>query len=108
MTKRVGLFLTLGLLVFGILAVAETPVPETPGAVVGGNLIIASSQTFKDMDPRIANSAYDSYVIGVVFDGLIILHPETLAVPVDREVLGHSQRRAGPVLPQRGYHVPQR
>jgi peptide/nickel transport system substrate-binding protein len=78
MTKRVGLFLTLGLLVFGSLAVAETAVPETPGATVGGDLVIGVSQTFKDLDPRISNSAYDSYVIDVVYDGLIILHPETL------------------------------
>jgi len=78
MTKRVGLFLALGLLVFGSLAVAETAVPETPGATVGGDLVIGVSQTFKDLDPRISNSAYDSYVIDVVYDGLIILHPETL------------------------------
>ncbi len=78
MTKRVGLFLALGLLVFGSLAVAQTAVPETPGATVGGDMVIGVSQTFKDLDPRISNSAYDSYVIDVVFDGLIILHPETL------------------------------
>ncbi len=79
MTKRVGLFLALGLLVFGSLAVAETAVPETPDATVGGELVVGSGQTFKDLDPRISNSVYDMYVINSVFDGLIILHPETLA-----------------------------
>jgi len=79
MMKRVCLFLALGLLVFGSLAVAQTAIPATPGATVGGDLVIGVSQTFKDLDPRIANSAYDSYVIGAVYDGLIILHPETLA-----------------------------
>jgi len=97
MMKRVGLVLTLGLLVFGTLAVAETAVPETPGASVGGDLVIGVSQTFKDMDPRIANSAYDSYVINVVFDGLIILHPDTLApapwVAKSWEILSDSQVR---------------
>ncbi len=97
MTKRVGLFLALGLLVFGSLALAETPVPETPGATVGGDLVIASSQTFKDLDPRIANSAYDSYVINVVYDGLIILHPETLApapwIAKSWDILSDSQVR---------------
>jgi len=78
MMKRVGLSLALGLVVFGLVAVAQTAVPSTPGAKVGGDLVIASSQTFKDLDPRIANSAYDSYVIDVIYDGLIILHPDTL------------------------------
>jgi len=95
--KRVGLVLTLGLLVFGALAVAETAVPETPGATVGGDLVIGVSQTFKDMDPRIANSAYDAYVLNVVFDGLIILHPETLApapwIAKSWEILSDSQVR---------------
>jgi len=97
MMKRVGLVLTLGLLVFGALAVAETAVPETPGATVGGDLVIGVSQTFKDMDPRIANSAYDAYVLNVVFDGLIILHPETLApapwIAKSWEILSDSQVR---------------
>ena len=78
MMKRVGLFLTLGLLVFGSLAVAQTAIPATPDATVGGDLVIGVSQTFKDLDPRISNSAYDSYVIDVIFDGLVILHPDTL------------------------------
>ena len=79
MLRRVCLFLALGLFVFGSLAVAQTAIPATPDANVGGDLVIGVSQTFKDLDPRIANSAYDAYVIGAVFDGLIILHPETLA-----------------------------
>jgi peptide/nickel transport system substrate-binding protein len=68
----------LGLLAFGFVAVAQTPVPETPGATQGGELIIGVSQTFKDLDPRVSNSAYDFYVINSIYDGLIILHPETL------------------------------
>jgi peptide/nickel transport system substrate-binding protein len=79
MLKRVCLFLALGLFVFGLLAVAQTAIPATPGATVGGDLIVGVSQTFKDLDPRISNSAYDSYVIDVIYDGLVILHPETLA-----------------------------
>ncbi len=95
--KRVGLILTLGLLVFGSLAFAQTPVPETPGANVGGDLVIGVSQTFKDMDPRIMNSAYDAYVMNVVYDGLIILHPETLApapwIAKSWDILSDSQVR---------------
>ena len=97
MMKRVGLVLTLGLLVFGALAVAETAVPETPGATVGGDLVIGVSQTFKDFDPRIANSAYDAYVLNVVFDGLILLNPDTLApepwVAKSWEILADDQVR---------------
>lgn len=97
MTKRIGLFLALGLLVFGFLAVADTAVPETPGATVGGDLVVGVSQTFKDLDPRIANSAYDSYVIDVIYDGLIILHPETLTpapwIAKSWDILSESQVR---------------
>ncbi len=97
MTKRVGLILALGLLVFGSLAVAQTPVPETPGAVPGGDLVVGSGQTFKDLDPRIANSVYDAYVLNVVFDGLILLDPETLApapwIAKSWEILSDSQVR---------------
>ncbi len=97
MTKRVSLFLALGLLVFGSLAVAQTAVPETPGATPGGDLVIGVSQTFKDMDPRIANSAYDAYVLNVVYDGLIILHPDTLApspwIAKSWDILSDSQVR---------------
>lgn len=78
MMKRACLTLALGLLIFGSVAIAQTAIPETPGATVGGDLVIGVSQTFKDLDPRISNSAYDSYVIDSVFDGLVILHPDTL------------------------------
>lgn len=97
MMKRVCLFLALGLFVVGSLAVAETAVPVTPDANVGGDLVIGVSQTFKDLDPRISNSAYDSYVIDVVYDGLIILHPDTLApapwVAKSWDILSDSQVR---------------
>lgn len=76
--KRVCLFLVIGLFVFGSLAVAETAIPETPGATVGGDLVVGVSQTFKDLDPRISNSAYDFYPINVIFEQLIILDPDTL------------------------------
>ncbi|MBC7221097.1 ABC transporter substrate-binding protein [Candidatus Bipolaricaulota bacterium] len=59
-------------------AFGETSKPSTPGAKVGGTLTIGVSQDFKDMDPRIANSVYDSYVIASVFDRLVELDPYTL------------------------------
>jgi peptide/nickel transport system substrate-binding protein len=97
MMKRVCLFLALGLFVVGSLAAAQTAIPATPDATVGGDLVIGVSQTFKDLDPRIANSAYDSYVIGAIFDGLIILHPETLApspwIAKSWDILSDSQVR---------------
>jgi len=77
MLKRVGLFLGLSLLVLGFMGVAETAVPETPGAVQGGTLTIGVGQTFKDLDPRISNSAYDFYPINSIFDSFLILHPDT-------------------------------
>jgi len=78
MLKRVGLLLGFSLVLFGLIGLAETAVPETPGARVGGTLTIGVSQTFKDLDPRIMNSVYDSYVVNAVFDGFVILHPDTL------------------------------
>ncbi|HCP32003.1 TPA: hypothetical protein DIT45_01945 [Candidatus Acetothermia bacterium] len=78
LTRRVVIGLIVGLLVFGVWAVSETDVPETPEASVGGTLVIGVSQTFRDLDPRISDSIYDWYVIGEVFDDLIALDPETL------------------------------
>lgn len=78
MLKRVAAWLGISLLLFGLLAVAQTSVPETPGANVGGTLTIGVSQTFKDLDPRVSNSAYDAYVYGEVFDDLIGMDPDTL------------------------------
>ena len=62
MFKRVTVCLLISLLLLGLLAIAETAVPETPGAQVGGTLTIGVSQTFKDLDPRIMNSAYLSLI----------------------------------------------
>jgi peptide/nickel transport system substrate-binding protein len=76
--KRMVTVITIAVVVFGLLAVAQTSVPETPGAHVGGTLTIGVSQTFKDLDPRVSNSAYDAYVYGEVFDDLIGMDPDTL------------------------------
>jgi len=65
-------------MVFGLLVVGETSVPETPGANVGGTVTVGVSQTFIDMDPRVMNSAYDGYITDAVFDDLIALDQETL------------------------------
>jgi len=78
MYRKIALCLGISLLLFGLLAVAETAIPETPGAHVGGTLTIGVSQTFKDLDPRVSNSAYDAYVYGEIFDDLIALDPDTL------------------------------
>jgi peptide/nickel transport system substrate-binding protein len=75
--KRAVVLASVALLVFGLVAVAQTSVPETPGAKVGGTLTIGVSQTFIDLDPRVSNSAYDMYVIGEVFDDLVALDPDT-------------------------------
>ena len=77
MFKRMTVCLLVSLLFLGLLAIAETAVPETPGAQIGGTLTIGVSQTFKDLDPRIMNSAYDGYVTGQIFDDLIVLDPYT-------------------------------
>jgi len=66
------------LLLSGLLAVAQTSVPETPGANIGGTVIVGVSQTFISLDPRSSDSAYDDYVIDAIFDELIALDPETL------------------------------
>lgn len=44
----------------------------------GGTLVIASSQTFKDLDPRVCNDVYSMYVINAIFDELVTLDPKTL------------------------------
>ncbi|MCK5827608.1 hypothetical protein KAH43_03700, partial [Candidatus Bipolaricaulota bacterium] len=71
--------------------------PNSPGPHAGGDLIIGVSQTFKDLDSRISNSTYDSYVLNVIFDGLIILHPETLEpspwIAKSWDILSDSQVR---------------
>lgn len=79
MLRKVLIGLGISLLAFGAVALAQTAVPETPGAHVGGTLTIGVSQTFKDLDPRVSNSAYDSYVIGEIFDDLVALDVDTLA-----------------------------
>ena len=76
--RRVIVLASVALLMFGLSAVAETAIPETPGAQVGGTLVIASSQTFKDLDPRIMNDVYSGYVTGEIYDDLIALDPYTL------------------------------
>jgi len=78
MRARTGVVLALLVMVFGLLVVAETSAPETPGANVGGTVTVGVSQTFIDMDPRIMNSAYDGYITDAVFDDLIALDQETL------------------------------
>jgi len=78
MRARTGVVLALLVMVFGLLVVAETSVPETPGANVGGTVTVGVSQTFIDMDPRVMNSAYDGYITDAVFDDLIALDQETL------------------------------
>ena len=79
MRARIGVVLSVLVMVFGLLAVAETSVPETPGANVGGTVTVGVSQTFIDMDPRVMNSAYDAYIVDSVFDDLIALDQATLA-----------------------------
>ena len=79
MLRKMAVCLFLSLFVFGLLAVAQTSVPETPDANVGGTVTVGVSQTFIDMDPRVSNSAYDAYVMDSVFDDLVALDPETLA-----------------------------
>jgi peptide/nickel transport system substrate-binding protein len=78
MLKKGVLCLAISVLMFGVLVVADTAIPENPGAYVGGTLTIGVSQTFKDLDPRVSNSVYDAYVYGEVFDDLIGLDPDTL------------------------------
>ena len=66
------------MVVFGLVAVAQTSVPETPDAKVGGTITVGVSQTFIDLDPRIMNSVYDGYITDSVFDPLVELDAETL------------------------------
>ena len=77
--RKLLLVLGISVLVFGLSAIAQTSAPETPGANVGGTVTVGVSQTFIDMDPRVANSVYDFYVLDCVFDDLVDLDPETLA-----------------------------
>ena len=102
MLRRVLVCVLIGMTTFGLAAAAdvvfgETPVPATPDAVVGGTLTVGVSQTFIDLDPRVSNSAYDSYVIGEIYDSLIGYDPDALApspwIAKGWEVLGDDQVR---------------
>lgn len=59
---------------------SQTHVPETPRAYVGGTLTIGVSWMFVVLDPRDATEFPDMFVIGEMFDALISLDPETLAL----------------------------
>jgi len=76
--RKLLLVLGISMVVFGLLAVAQTSVPETPGAKVGGTVTVGVSQTFVDLDPRVMNSVYDGYVTDCVFDRLVDYDPNTL------------------------------
>lgn len=78
MLRKMAACLFVSLFVFGLLAVAQTSVPETPDANVGGTVTVGVSQTFIDLDPRVSNSVYDFYILDAVFDDLVALDPETL------------------------------
>jgi peptide/nickel transport system substrate-binding protein len=97
MLRKLVLVLALGVVLAGVIGAAQTLVPSTPGAKEGGTLTIGVSQDFKDLDPRISNSAYDSYVIGEIFDDLVALEVGTLKpiphVAKSWEVLSDSQVR---------------
>jgi len=51
-------FMVICALIIGGAFVGMTAEPK-----YGGTLIIGSSQTFKDLDPRICNDAYSMYVV---------------------------------------------
>jgi len=76
--KRIMLLGVMLCLIIGMIAVAETAVPQTPGATPGGTLIIGISQTFQNLDPRIGKGNYDRIVMNNIFDPLFAKHPETL------------------------------
>jgi len=76
--RKLLLLLGISMVVFGLVAVAQTTAPETPGAKVGGTVTVGVSQTFIDLDPRVSNSVYDFYIIDAVFDDLVALDSETL------------------------------
>ena len=81
MKRNVWVLLTAGILsvaLLGLVGSAQTQVPSTPGARLGGTLTVGVSQDFKDLDPRIANSLYDSYVVSGVFDRLIAFDKDSL------------------------------
>ncbi len=77
MLQKAMSLLSVLVLLSGVVGLAQTA-PETPDATKGGTLTIGVGQTFKDLDPRVSNSAYDAYVYGEVFDDLIGLNPDTL------------------------------
>ena len=76
--RKLLLLLGISMVVFGLVAVAQTSVPETPGAMVGGTITVGVSQTFIDLDPRVMNSVYDGYITDNVFDPLVTYDAETL------------------------------
>lgn len=76
LTRRVAIGLIVGLLVFGVWAAAETNVPETVEAYIGGMLAIGVSGEIYGLDPRTSENCYEKYIIDEVFEELIMFNPE--------------------------------
>lgn len=97
MVRKLALVCVVGLFLWGALGAAQTLVPSTPDAKVGGTLVIGVSQDFKDLDPRVSNSQYNSYVYSEIFDDLVALEVGTLKpiphVAKSWEVLSDAQVR---------------
>jgi peptide/nickel transport system substrate-binding protein len=76
--KKGILLAAIALIAISSLILAETNVPETPNAVVGGTLTIGIGESFKSLDAFNTHTMYDNQVAGQIFDTLWTLHPDTL------------------------------
>jgi len=76
--KNALVFAGIALLAISGLVVAETSVPETPDARVGGTLTVGISESFAHLDAFNSHTMYDNQVVEQIYDRLWELNPDTL------------------------------
>jgi len=75
--KRVLVLLGVSLML-GASVFAQTNIPATPGAHIGGTLTIGIDEGISCLDPRLTGSGYDGYVLNEIYDKLITEDPNDL------------------------------
>jgi len=81
MLRKVIVWGIVSVLMVGLVAIAETNVPETPEANVGGTLTVGLQSTLSSLDPRLVNDTYGQHVRNAIFDGLLTVGPDLQVRP---------------------------
>ncbi|MBN2874490.1 MAG: ABC transporter substrate-binding protein [Spirochaetales bacterium] len=85
--KKTGTLVALGLMALcalvAVTGCAPKPVEKAPVAEVSGTLVVGITEASGNFNPLYYSSAYDGYVVDLVFDGLILRNFEGEYVPGD-------------------------